>query len=90
MVSSSFEGLGLTEMGADEFSYACPRTTVVAIEEMIAPQGKSLEVPERGHSDFNGLEFKRDMTFYSVIYGITMLADLRLDIEFVDLAAKGR
>src|ERR1700754_1828662 len=36
---------GLTGWG-DAFSYVCPRTTYTAIEEMIAPQAKGLEVPE--------------------------------------------
>src|SRR5260370_40748076 len=36
---------GLTGCG-DGFAYVCPRTTVTAIEEMIAPQARGLEVPD--------------------------------------------
>jgi L-alanine-DL-glutamate epimerase-like enolase superfamily enzyme len=36
---------GLTGWG-DAFSYVCPRTTVTAIDEMIAPQARGQEVPD--------------------------------------------
>jgi L-alanine-DL-glutamate epimerase-like enolase superfamily enzyme len=36
---------GLTGWG-DAFAYVCPRTIMTAIDEMIAPQARGLEVPD--------------------------------------------
>ena len=45
---------GLTGWG-DAFGYVCPRTTATAIDEMIAPQARGLEVPDAArHSGFHG------------------------------------
>ena len=45
---------GLTGWG-DGFGYVCPRTVATAIDEMVAPQARGLEVPDAaGHSRLHG------------------------------------
>ena len=77
---------GLTGWG-DAFSYVCPRTTLSAIDEMIAPQARGLEVPDAaGISSFME-RIQRNLHLFGR-YGITMFAISGLDIALWDLAAK--
>src|SRR6266852_2687742 len=60
---------GLTGWG-DAFAYVCPRTTVTAIDEMIAPQARGLEVPDaEGIPDFMD-RIQRNLHLFGR-YGIT-------------------
>jgi len=77
---------GLTGWG-DAFSYACPRTTVAAIEEMIAPQARGLEVPDAEGIPAFMDRVQRDLHLFGR-YGITMFAISGLDIALWDLAAR--
>jgi L-alanine-DL-glutamate epimerase-like enolase superfamily enzyme len=77
---------GLTGWG-EAFSYVCPRTTVTAIDEMIAPQARGLEVPDAdGIAAFMD-RIQRNLHLFGR-YGITMFAISGLDIALWDLAAK--
>src|SRR4030088_3425546 len=77
---------GLTGWG-DAFSYACPRTTVAAIKEMIAPPARSLEVPDAEGIPAFMDRVQRDLHLFGR-YGITMFAISGLDIALWDLAAR--
>ena len=77
---------GLTGWG-DAFAYVCPRTTMTAIEEMIAPQARGLEVPDaEGIPDFMD-RIQRNLHLFGR-YSITMFAISGLDIALWDLAAR--
>src|SRR3981081_591265 len=77
---------GLTGWG-DAFAYVSPRTTMTAIEEMIAPQARGLEVPDaEGIPDFMD-RIQRNLHLFGR-YGITMFAISGLDIALWDLAAR--
>src|SRR5882757_11471447 len=77
---------GLTGWG-DAFSYACPRTTVAAIDEMIAPQARGLEVPDAEGIPAFMDRVQRNLHLFGR-YGITMFAISGLDIALWDLAAR--
>ena len=77
---------GLTGWG-DAFSYVCPRTTLTAIDEMIAPQARGLEVPDAAGIGPFMEQIQRDLHLFGR-YGITMFAISGLDIALWDLAAK--
>jgi L-alanine-DL-glutamate epimerase-like enolase superfamily enzyme len=77
---------GLTGWG-DAFAYVCPKTTVTAIEEMVAPQARGLEVPDaEGIPGFMD-RIQRNLHLFGR-YGITMFAISGLDIALWDLAAR--
>src|ERR1700709_1928480 len=77
---------GLTGWG-DAFSYVCPRTTVTAIDEMIAPQARGLEVPDAdGIAAFMD-RIQRNLHLFGR-YGITMFAISGLDIALSDIVAR--
>src|ERR1700732_1442016 len=77
---------GLTGWG-DAFAYVCPRTTVTAIDEMIAPQARGLVVPDaEGIPDLMD-RIQRNLHLFGR-YGITMFAISGLDIALWDLAAR--
>ena len=79
---------GLTGWG-DAFAYVCPRSVATAIDEMIAPQARGLEVPEAaGIPDFMD-RVQRNLHLFGR-YGITMFAISALDIALWDLAAKAQ
>src|ERR1700732_1873991 len=79
---------GLTGWG-DAFAYVCPRTTVTAIDEMIAPQARGLVVPDaEGIPDFMD-RIQRNLHLFGR-YGITMFAISGLDIALWDLAARAQ
>ncbi|MGB8399113.1 mandelate racemase/muconate lactonizing enzyme family protein [Bradyrhizobium sp.] len=77
---------GLTGWG-EAFAYVCPRTTATAIDEMIAPQARGLEVPDA--EDIPALmdRIQRNLHLFGR-YGITMFAISGLDIALWDLAGK--
>ena len=77
---------GLTGWG-DAFSYVCPRSTATAIDEMIAPQARGLDVPDaEGIAAFME-RIQRNLHLFGR-YGITMFAISALDIALWDLAAR--
>jgi L-alanine-DL-glutamate epimerase-like enolase superfamily enzyme len=77
---------GLTGWG-DAFAYVCSRTTAAAIDEMIAPQARGLEVPDADCiPDFMD-RIQRNLHLFGR-YGITMFAISGLDIALWDLAAR--
>src|SRR5882762_10107574 len=77
---------GLTGWG-DAFAYVCPRTTMTAIDEMIAPQARGFEVPDaEGIPGFMD-RIQRNLHLFGR-YGITMFAISGLDIALWDLAAR--
>src|ERR1700716_3219668 len=79
---------GLTGWG-DAFSYVCPRSTATAIDEMIAPQARGLEVPDAaGIPDFMD-RIQRNLHLFGR-YGITMFSISGLDIALWDLAARAK
>jgi L-alanine-DL-glutamate epimerase-like enolase superfamily enzyme len=79
---------GLTGWG-DAFAYVCPKTTMTAIDEMIAPQARGLEVPDaEGIADFMD-RIQRNLHLFGR-YGITMFAISGLDIALWDLAARAK
>ena len=63
---------GLTGWG-DAFAYVCPRTTRTAIEEMIAPQARGLEVPDAAGIPAFMEQIQRNLHLFGR-YGITMFA----------------
>jgi L-alanine-DL-glutamate epimerase-like enolase superfamily enzyme len=77
---------GLTGWG-DAFSYVCPRTTLSAINEMIAPQARGLEVPDAAGIPAFVDRIQRNLHLFGR-YGITMFAISALDIALWDLAGK--
>jgi L-alanine-DL-glutamate epimerase-like enolase superfamily enzyme len=77
---------GLTGWG-DAFAYVCPRTTCTAVEEMIAPQARGLEVPDAAGIPSVMEQIQRNLHLFGR-YGITMFAISALDIALWDLAAK--
>jgi L-alanine-DL-glutamate epimerase-like enolase superfamily enzyme len=77
---------GLTGWG-DAFSYVCPRTTCAAIDEMIAPQARGLEVPDAAGIPAFMDRVQRNLHLFGR-YGITMFAISGLDIALWDLAAR--
>ena len=77
---------GLTGWG-DAFSYVCPRTSMTAIDEMIAPQARGQEVPDADGIAAFMERIQRDLHLFGR-YGITMFAVSGLDIALWDLAAK--
>src|ERR1700732_2785627 len=85
VVEVSTDG-GLTGWG-DAFSYVCPRTTCAAIDEMIAPQVRGLEVPDAGGIPAFMDQMQRNLHLFGR-YGITMFAISGLDIALWDLAAR--
>jgi len=79
---------GLTGWG-DAFGYVSPKTTAMAVEEMIAPQARGLEVPDaEGIAAFMD-RIQRNLHLFGR-YGITMFAISGLDIALWDLAGKIR
>ena len=79
---------GLTGWG-DAFAYVCPRTTATAVEEMIAPQARGLEVPDPSGIPAFMERIQRNLHLFGR-YGITMFAISGLDIALWDLAARVR
>ncbi|MDE2380404.1 mandelate racemase/muconate lactonizing enzyme family protein [Bradyrhizobium sp.] len=77
---------GLTGWG-DAFAYVCPRTTASAIDEMIAPQARGLEVPDAKGIPAVMEQIQRNLHLFGR-YGITMFAISGLDIALWDLAGK--
>jgi L-alanine-DL-glutamate epimerase-like enolase superfamily enzyme len=77
---------GLTGWG-DAFSYVCPRSTATAIDEMIAPQARGLEVPDAAGIPAFMDRIQRNLHLFGR-YGITMFAISALDIALWDLAAR--
>jgi L-alanine-DL-glutamate epimerase-like enolase superfamily enzyme len=77
---------GLTGWG-DAFAYVCPRTTCSAVEEMIAPQARGLDVPAAAGIPVLMEQIQRNLHLFGR-YGITMFAISGLDIALWDLAAK--
>jgi L-alanine-DL-glutamate epimerase-like enolase superfamily enzyme len=77
---------GITGWG-DAFSYVCPRSTCTAIDEMIAPQARGLEVPDAAGIPAFMEQVQRNLHLFGR-YGITMFAISGLDIALWDLAAK--
>src|ERR1700681_254155 len=77
---------GLTGWG-DAFAYVCPKTTLAAIDEMIAPQARGFEAPDaESIPDFMD-RIQRNLHLFGR-YGITMFAIPGLDIALWDLAAR--
>lgn len=77
---------GLTGWG-DAFGYVCPKTTCAAIDEMIAPQARGLEVPDAARIPAFMESIQRNLHLFGR-YGITMFAISGLDIALWDLAAR--
>ncbi|MBR1269759.1 mandelate racemase/muconate lactonizing enzyme family protein [Bradyrhizobium sp. AUGA SZCCT0222] len=77
---------GLTGWG-DAFSYVCPRSCATAIDEMIAPQARGLEVPDAADIPAFMDRIQRNLHLFGR-YGITMFAISALDIALWDLAAR--
>src|SRR6266571_9012175 len=76
----------ITDWG-DAFSYVCPRTTCSAIDEMIAPQARGLDVPDATGIPAFMEQIQRNLHLFGR-YGITMFAISGLDIALWDLAAR--
>jgi L-alanine-DL-glutamate epimerase-like enolase superfamily enzyme len=79
---------GITGWG-DAFSYVCPRTTCTAVEEMIAPQARGLDVPDADGIPAFMEQVQRNLHLFGR-YGITMFAISGLDIALWDIAGKAR
>jgi L-alanine-DL-glutamate epimerase-like enolase superfamily enzyme len=77
---------GITGWG-DAFSYVCPRTTCTAVEEMIAPQARGLDVPDAAGIPAFMEQIQRNLHLFGR-YGITMFAISGLDIALWDIAGK--
>jgi L-alanine-DL-glutamate epimerase-like enolase superfamily enzyme len=77
---------GITGWG-DAFAYVSPRTTLSAVNEMIAPQAKGLEVPNAAGIPKFMEQIQRNLHLFGR-YGITMFAISGLDIALWDLAAR--
>src|SRR5882672_1298399 len=77
---------GLTGWG-DAFAYVCAKTTLAAIDEMIAPQARGFEAPDaEGIPGFMD-RIQRNLHLFGR-YGITMFAISGLDIALWDLDAR--
>ena len=63
---------GITGWG-DAFAYVCPRTTLSAVNEMIAPQAKGLEVKDAAGIPKPMEQIQRNLHLFGR-YGITMFA----------------
>jgi L-alanine-DL-glutamate epimerase-like enolase superfamily enzyme len=85
VVEVSTDG-GVTGWG-DAFGYVCPRTTCSAIDEMIAPQVRGLEIPDAAGIGAFMEQIQRNLHLFGR-YGITMFAISGLDIALWDIAAK--
>ena len=79
---------GITGWG-DAFAYVCPKTTLSAVNEMIAPQAKGLEVTDAASIAKLLEQIQRNLHLFGR-YGITMFAISGLDIALWDLAAKAK
>jgi len=79
---------GITGWG-DAFAYVSPRTNYTAVEEMIAPQARGLEVPDAAGIPAFMEQIQRNLHLFGR-YGITMFAISALDIAMWDLAAKAK
>src|SRR6476620_8020504 len=79
---------GITGWG-DAFAYVSPRTTCTAVEEMIAPQARGLEVPDAAGIPAFMDQIQRNLHLFGR-YGITMFAISGLDIALWDIAAKAK
>ena len=77
---------GITGWG-DAFAYVSPRTNYTAVEEMIAPQARGLEVPDATGIPAFMEQIQRNLHLFGR-YGITMFAISALDIALWDLAAR--
>jgi L-alanine-DL-glutamate epimerase-like enolase superfamily enzyme len=77
---------GLTGWG-DAFAYVCPRSSATAIDEMIAPQARGMEVPDAADIPAFMERIQRNLHLFGR-YGITMFAISGLDIALWDLAAR--
>src|SRR3954451_12677837 len=77
---------GVTGWG-DAFAYVCPRSTATAIDEMIAPQARGMEVPDAAGIPAFMERIQRNLHLFGR-YGITMFAISGLDIALWDLAAR--
>jgi L-alanine-DL-glutamate epimerase-like enolase superfamily enzyme len=77
---------GLTGWG-DAFGYVSPQTTATAVDEMIAPQARGLEVPDAEGIPAFIERIQRNLHLFGR-YGITMFAISGLDIALWDLAGK--
>jgi L-alanine-DL-glutamate epimerase-like enolase superfamily enzyme len=77
---------GVTGWG-DAWGYVCPRSTVAAITEMIAPQARGQEVPDAAGIPALMERIQRNLHLFGR-YGITMFAISGLDIALWDLAAR--
>lgn len=77
---------GVTGWG-DGFAYVCPRTTAMAIQEMIAPQAEGQAVPDASGIPVFMERVQKNLHLFGR-YGITMFAISALDIALWDLAAK--
>jgi L-alanine-DL-glutamate epimerase-like enolase superfamily enzyme len=77
---------GITGWG-DAFGYVSPRTTCTAVDEMIAPQARGLDVPDAAGIPAFMEQVQRNLHLFGR-YGITMFAISGLDIALWDLAAK--
>ncbi|MDW4736286.1 mandelate racemase/muconate lactonizing enzyme family protein, partial [Escherichia coli] len=75
---------GLTGWG-DAFAYVCPKTSCMAVTEMIAPQARGLEVPDAARIPAVMEHIQRNLHLFGR-YGITMFAISALDIALWDLA----
>ena len=69
--------------GAMPSAYVCPRTTCAAIDEMIAPQVRGLEVPDAAGIPAFMEQIQRNLHLFGR-YGITMFAISGLDIALWD------
>ena len=78
---------GLTGWG-DALGYVCPRTTATAIDEMIAPQARGLEVPDAAGIPAFMDRIQRNLHLFGR-YGITMFAISGLDIALVGSRGQG-
>jgi L-alanine-DL-glutamate epimerase-like enolase superfamily enzyme len=87
VVEVSTDG-GLTGWG-DAWGYVCPQTTSKAIDEMIAPQARGLEVPDAAGIPAFMERIQRNLHLFGR-YGITMFAISGLDIALWDLAARAK
>jgi L-alanine-DL-glutamate epimerase-like enolase superfamily enzyme len=79
---------GFTGWG-DAWGYVCPRSTAMAIEEMIAPQARGLEAPLADEIPAFMDRIQRNLHLFGR-YGITMFAISGLDIALWDLASRIR
>src|SRR5437763_15379632 len=79
---------GLTGWG-DAFGYVSPKTTAMAVEEMIAPQAEGQQVPDTDGIPAFMDRIQRNLHLFGR-YGITMFAISGLDVALWDLAGKAK